>query len=109
MLGEPEVARWWDPVDERSVRELVDTGDADTTFAVEADGRVMGIVLCYEEPEPHYRHASLDISLHPGFHDQGYGREALELVVAHLIEQRGHHRITIDPAASNARAIRCYE
>lgn len=26
----------------------------------------------------------------------------------HLIEERGHHRITIDPAASNAAAIRTY-
>jgi aminoglycoside 6'-N-acetyltransferase len=30
------------------------------------------------------------------------------LLVAHLIEARGHHRLTIDPAAANARAIRCY-
>jgi aminoglycoside 6'-N-acetyltransferase len=27
----------------------------------------------------------------------------------YLIEQRGHHRLTIDPAADNAAAIRCYE
>jgi aminoglycoside 6'-N-acetyltransferase len=27
----------------------------------------------------------------------------------HLIEDRGHHRLTIDPAAQNGRAIRCYE
>jgi aminoglycoside 6'-N-acetyltransferase len=26
-----------------------------------------------------------------------------------LIEERGHHRIVIDPAASNRAAIRCYE
>jgi aminoglycoside 6'-N-acetyltransferase len=26
-----------------------------------------------------------------------------------LVEERGHHRVTIDPAAANARAIRCYE
>jgi aminoglycoside 6'-N-acetyltransferase len=109
MLREPEVARWWDPVDEASVRELVETGKDDTTMAVEADGRVMGILLCYEEPEQHYRHASLDISLHPDFHDKGYGREALGLVIDHLIGERGHHRITIDPAAANARAIRAYE
>jgi aminoglycoside 6'-N-acetyltransferase len=25
-----------------------------------------------------------------------------------LIEERGHHRVTIDPAASNERAIRAY-
>ena len=27
----------------------------------------------------------------------------------HLIHDRGHHRLTIDPAAHNERAIRCYE
>jgi aminoglycoside 6'-N-acetyltransferase len=26
-----------------------------------------------------------------------------------LIEERGHHRITIDPAADNEAAIRCYQ
>jgi aminoglycoside 6'-N-acetyltransferase len=29
--------------------------------------------------------------------------------VRHLIDDRGHHRLTIDPAAANERAIRCYE
>ena len=27
----------------------------------------------------------------------------------YLIEERGHHRLTIDPAAANERAIRAYE
>ena len=27
----------------------------------------------------------------------------------HLVRDRGHHRVTIDPAADNAAAIRCYE
>ena len=27
----------------------------------------------------------------------------------HLIDERGHHRITIDPASENAAAIRSYE
>ncbi len=31
------------------------------------------------------------------------------MLVRHLIEERGHHRLTIDPAAANERAIRCYE
>jgi aminoglycoside 6'-N-acetyltransferase len=26
-----------------------------------------------------------------------------------LFDERGHHRITIDPAADNSAAIRCYE
>jgi L-amino acid N-acyltransferase YncA len=30
-------------------------------------------------------------------------------VARYLIEEREHHRLTIDPAADNAAAIRCYE
>jgi aminoglycoside 6'-N-acetyltransferase len=29
--------------------------------------------------------------------------------VRYLIDERGHHRLTIDPAADNAEAIRAYE
>ena len=31
------------------------------------------------------------------------------MLARYLIDVRGHHRLTIDPAASNARAIRSYE
>jgi aminoglycoside 6'-N-acetyltransferase len=31
------------------------------------------------------------------------------LLARYLFEHRGHHRITIDPAAANQRAIRCYQ
>jgi RimJ/RimL family protein N-acetyltransferase len=36
------------------------------------------------------------------------GAEAVRRIVRLLIEERGHHRITIDPAAANARAINAY-
>jgi aminoglycoside 6'-N-acetyltransferase len=106
VLREPAVARWWGPVDEP---EVLRTIREDGAFAAEVEGRVMGILLCHEENEPDYRHAALDISLHPDFHGRGFGQEALELLVDHLIDERGHHRVTIDPAAANAVAIRCYE
>jgi aminoglycoside 6'-N-acetyltransferase len=31
------------------------------------------------------------------------------VLARYLIEERGHHRLTIDPAADNAAAIRAYE
>ena len=40
---------------------------------------------------------------------RGYGTEALGVVARHLFDERGHHRLTIDPAAGNARAVRAYE
>jgi aminoglycoside 6'-N-acetyltransferase len=30
-------------------------------------------------------------------------------VASYLFEDRGHHRLTIDPSAANERAIRAYE
>jgi RimJ/RimL family protein N-acetyltransferase len=61
-----------------------------------------------EEPEPQYRHASIDVFLDPAVHNRGLGRDAVSTLARHLIEDRGHHRITIDPAVDNLPAIRCY-
>jgi RimJ/RimL family protein N-acetyltransferase len=35
--------------------------------------------------------------------------EAVRRIVRLLIDERGHHRVTIDPAVTNAAAIRAYE
>ena len=56
-----------------------------------------------------YRHAGIDLFLDPALHGRGLGTEVLRRVVRHLVEDRGHHRLTIDPAAGNAAAIRTYE
>jgi len=61
-----------------------------------------------EELEPKYRHASIDVFVAPAHQSRGVCTEAIELVVEHLLRERGHHRITIDPAADNAAAIACY-
>jgi RimJ/RimL family protein N-acetyltransferase len=79
-----------------------------TRFAVLAGGSVRGMVQYFEENEPGYRHASIDIFLDPSVHGRGLGRDAVREVARHLIRDRGHHRIVIDPAADNAAAIRCY-
>jgi aminoglycoside 6'-N-acetyltransferase len=76
---------------------------------IEVGGRVAGLIEYHEELEPRYRHASIDVFLDPPLPGQGIGTEAVRRVVALLIEERGHHRITIDPAASNFAAIRSYE
>jgi aminoglycoside 6'-N-acetyltransferase len=34
--------------------------------------------------------------------------DAIRTLARHLIEHGGHHHLTIDPAADNARAIACY-
>jgi RimJ/RimL family protein N-acetyltransferase len=42
-------------------------------------------------------------------HDgRGPGCDAIRTLVRYLLEERGHHRPVIDPAADNAPAISCY-
>ncbi len=41
-------------------------------------------------------------------HGRGIGSDAVRTLARHLIVDRGHHRLVIDPAADNAAAIRCY-
>ena len=102
----PEVMRWWDVPDEGF--PWTDDSDA-TRWTIEVDGAVAGLIQYSEELEPKYRHASIDLFLDPTLHGRGLGTEAVRRVVRHLIDDRGHHRITIDPAVDNAAAIRTYE
>lgn len=78
-----------------------------TRFAVVLDGAVIGMVQ-YAEEEPTYRHASIDVFLDPAVHGRGIGRDAVGTLAHHLVHDRGHHRLVIDPAADNEPAIRCY-
>jgi aminoglycoside 6'-N-acetyltransferase len=107
MLEHPNVRRWWGTPGTRGERRegLLNEGRA---FAIEVDGELAGWLGFEEELEPDYKHASLDISLVPGRQGQGHGPAALRLAARWLVDERGHHRITIDPAARNDRAIRAY-
>jgi aminoglycoside 6'-N-acetyltransferase len=106
ILRMPEVARWWDAPDDGF--PLTDDPLA-TRLVIEVDGAVAGLIQFSEELEPKYRHASIDLFLAPRLHGRGLGTEAVRAVVRHLVDERGHHRITIDPAAENVAAIRAYE
>ena len=70
---------------------------------------MIGLIQYTEENEPDYRHAGIDIFMHPAWHGRGLGSDAVRTVARHLFDDRGHHRITIDPAAHNQRAIRSYQ
>jgi aminoglycoside 6'-N-acetyltransferase len=102
----PEVARWWEVPEEG----FPWTDDPDSTrLTIEVGGIVAGLIQFSEELTPKYRHASIDLFLDPALHRRGLGAEAVRRVVHHLIEDRRHHRITIDPALANAAAIKAYE
>ena len=104
---EPEVARRWGGFEVEEIRE--EFIDADDGFVIEVDGEIVGAIQYAEENSPMYRHAGIDIFLTASRHGQGLGPEAIRVLALHLFEERGHHRLTIDPAADNEAAIRAYE
>ena len=102
----PEVSKWWKlPSDEFPF----EGDERDNQLTIERDGQVVGLIQFMEETEPDYRHAAIDIFVDPAHHRQGVASDAITTLVRHLTEERGHHRITIDPAVANVAAVRCYE
>ena len=104
ILEEPEVARWW----RRDEWERVDEDDA-VTFAIVAAGVVSGCIQFSEETDPDYFSAAVDIFVATAAQGRGVGPDAMRTLIAWLIQARGHHRLTVDPAADNARAVHVYE
>ncbi|MEU5265172.1 GNAT family protein [Amycolatopsis sp. NPDC021455] len=112
ILSHPEVARWWADAEEpvaAQVSYLLDPDEGTTTYAVEYDDVVVGIELAFEEADPQYRHAGIDIAVHPDWQGRGLGSDAIRTLAEHLFTVRGHHRLVIDPAADNSSAIRLYQ
>lgn len=109
----PEVARWWhapdpgwpfapEPEATRLVVELAGATD------IGPDGAVIGFVQAAEGDDPDYAVAGIDLFLATSVHRRGLGREVVTAVRDWLVRDRGHHRVTIDPAAANVGAIACY-
>jgi aminoglycoside 6'-N-acetyltransferase len=109
ILGEPSVVRWWgEPPPVTQIEDDLRGDGESVLLVVEVSGEIGGGIQYTEENEPMYRHAWIDVFLGFRFQDRGVGREAVSLLARYLFEQRGHHRLTIDPAAANERAIRSY-
>jgi aminoglycoside 6'-N-acetyltransferase len=110
ILATPEVARWWPAFDlDRVEREMTGLDEEIDVYAIVLEGRIVGSIQSHEENEPEFRHAGIDLFLDPAYHGHGLGPEAIRTLARYLVDERGHHRLTIDPAAANERAIRAYE
>jgi aminoglycoside 6'-N-acetyltransferase len=107
ILAEPEVARWW--ALSSVVSDSGEPDDSEVELVIQVDDEVVGAIQYAEEDDPDYRHAGVDIYLTTALHGQGVGPDAIRTLARYLFEERGHHRLTIDPAAHNRAAIRCYE
>ena len=111
IIDEPSVAAWWTDTETQFRAGLLEPDPDETAFAILSAARdaVIGFIQATEELEPGYRHAGVDLFVATAHQGRGVGPEAIRLVVRWLIDERGHHRVTIDPAVANVRAIRAYE
>jgi aminoglycoside 6'-N-acetyltransferase len=105
IRADPRIVEWWDELEPDFP---LDDEPESTRLTIHHEGEIAGMIQFAEELEPKYRSASIDIFVAPAHQGRGVGTEAIRLVVDHLLRERGHHRITIDPAAANAAAIACY-
>ena len=109
IIIDPSVARWWQAPDPAAdAAELLADPEL-ALWVIEAEGVSIGLVMASEETDPQYRHAGIDIALVEAAQGRGHGTAPVRAVARWLIDVRGHHRLTIDPNAANARAIRTYE
>jgi aminoglycoside 6'-N-acetyltransferase len=108
IFSDPTVARWWGDPD-KSVADTLNEEEGEAHYLIELDGETIGMIQSYEETDSMYRHAGIDISIRSAWQGKGLGPEAIRVLARHLIDDRGHHRLTIDPAAHNVNAIKAYE
>lgn len=109
LLGQPGVVEWWPGETREHVTTKVAGDDDAVPFVIACGGATVGFIQYWEEDDPDYRHAGLDIALAPSHQDQGLGPDALRAMIRYLTSERRHHRVVIDPALTNERAIRAYE
>jgi len=107
IRGTAGVRARWGSVDDSPTWPFDDPTTA--RFTVLEDGVVRGFVQYGEEEDPMYRHASVDLFLDPAAHGRGLGTDTVRTMARHLLRDRGHHRLVIDPAVDNDAAIRCYK
>ena len=107
IVRSPEIRSWWSEPDEPGWPRHEEMNHC-YYLVVGDDPHPRGFITWYSVDNEHYEFAGIDLFLGASAHGQGFGREAV-YVMAEFLFRQGHHRLVIDPAASNQRAIRCYE
>jgi aminoglycoside 6'-N-acetyltransferase len=108
IQSEPSVARWWHLPDPEELLRRIE-GGTEVVLGIERDGQLVGLIQYFEESEPDFRHAAVDLFIATAHQRHGIGTDAVRTVARYLIDERGHHRLTIDPTVDNTPAIRTYE
>jgi aminoglycoside 6'-N-acetyltransferase len=111
LRSEPEVARWWQArtADQFADEEAEAEAEGEAHWTVWVDDERVGFIQAYEETDPDYRRAGIDLFVASRWHGRHLGREITALVARHLFDDLGHHRVIIDPTLANEAAVRCYE
>jgi aminoglycoside 6'-N-acetyltransferase len=85
----PEVQEWWDVPEEG----FPWNDDPDTTrLVIEVEGAVAGLIEYWEETEPKYRHAGIDVFLDPALRGRGLGTEAVATTASRSTRPRPMRR-----------------
>ncbi len=103
--ADPEVSRYWDgeTFTREEMLQRLQRPDVDG-FIVEADGEPVGYLQAWREGDA----GGIDMFLIPAARGRDLGPDAALALVHHLRDERGWTRITVDPYASNERAIRAW-
>lgn len=92
--------RWW---------QRIDDGDrCHYSVLLPTTGQVIGVHVFTRIDWRERQVGNMGIRIHPEFCGQGYGAESLTGLLQAVLA-RGMRRIRLDVAASNGRAVRCYE
>jgi aminoglycoside 6'-N-acetyltransferase len=98
----------WPTWSREDLADEVDPSSPQGGWWIRIAGEVVGYIQHYQELDPEYLHAGMDIFLVERAQGRGAGTDAIRTLARHLVRDLGHHRLVIDPAADNERAIRCY-
>jgi aminoglycoside 6'-N-acetyltransferase len=99
--ADPDVARYWDgeTFTHAQMQERLARPDVEP-WIVHADDDPIGYLQVHG--------SGLDMFLVPTARGRGLGPDAARAMARHLLEQRGHARVTVDPYLRNERAVRAW-
>lgn len=106
VFSNAQVMRYWSTlphasreVTEALIRQTINADPARTAeFVIEFKGKVIGKAGFWQMPE-------LGYLLHPDYWRRGFGREALEALIAYGFERLGLAQITADVDPENAASL----
>ena len=100
--ADPEVSRYWDgeTFSRAEMAERLARRDAEA-WIVEEQSEPVGYLQVHA--------TGLDMFLIPSARGRGLGPDAARAMAEHLVHERGHKRVTVDPYAWNEVAVRAWE